>query len=158
MIIRKLFIASVVLISMLTLSCCQSKEERVISRMVTLCEELESAEVFDKEVFEQCKTGITEIRDEAKECDFTPQQQARIMRYSGRLISDVATKVPMTMMSPDGRGSFAVRDIARIVNSMTVGFKPKYRKSSKEEFDLSNIDLEEANKELDDAFNISNDY
>ena len=54
--IKRLFIiASVILTMGLTLSSCCSREERVINRLESLCEEIEEIDMFDEEAYEKYK-------------------------------------------------------------------------------------------------------
>ena len=155
MITKKLFIvASVALVSIFTLSSCQSKEERVINRLETLCEDIENVEMFDEEVMERYKAEMLDIKEYSAGCEFSAKQQACIIRLSGRFVSAVATKMPLKMRTNLGKVSSNIRELVSIMDGMIGKFNhPQHRDIKDMEFDMSNVNTKEANDELDDALN-----
>ena len=155
---KKLLISvTITLLSAFCLSSCQSKEERVISHLESLCKEMEKSESYDDELFAQYKEELKEIKEEAKECNFDKKQQAILVKLSGRFVSGVATKLPLMMFNNIGSGSSVIKELVDIIDGMTDCYRCKPNIDINDDFDLTNEDTEEANKELNDALNSMNE-
>ena len=71
---------------MLTLSSCQTKEERVISKMESLAERIDSdGESFEKEDWEAVLKEYQQLQTEAADCKFSSEQLQELGRVEGKL-------------------------------------------------------------------------
>ena len=79
------FIAALSLLA-ITLSSCQTKEERVISKMEALAERVEkNADTFDSEDWDAVFKEYAQLQEEATKCDFSHEQIKELGRIEGRL-------------------------------------------------------------------------
>lgn len=97
-----LIMAFVALVPLFTLSSCQSREERVISRIEALCDEIENDDDFDKDDFETYTEEYNDIVSDAEDCEFSPEQQKRLSKSAGRLMSVMTMKMTGTMFGTAG--------------------------------------------------------
>ena len=150
--IKRLFIiASVILTMGLTLSSCCSREERVINRLESLCEEIEEIDMFDEEAYEKYKEELKDIQKGAEDCKFSQEQQAKLIRLSGRFVSGIATKLPLALMNNLGNGSSIIKDVVSVVDSMIGNFHSTPRIQTTEEHVLTPKEKKESLDELNDA-------
>ena len=150
--IKRLFIiASVFLITGFTLSSCCSREERVINRLESLCEEIEKNDMFDEEAYEKYKEELQDINKEAEDCKFSQEKQAKLIRLSGRFVSGIATKLPLPLMNNLGNGSSIIKDVVSVIDSMIGTFSSTPRIHTTKEHILTPKETEESLVELNDA-------
>ena len=150
--IKRLFIiASVFLITGFTLSSCCSREERVINRLESLCEEIEENDMFDEEAYEKYKEELQDIKKDAEDCKFSQEQQAKLIRLSGRFVSGIATKLPLPLMNNLGNGSSIIKDVVSVIDSMIGNFSSTPRIHTTKEHILTPKETEESLDELNDA-------
>ena len=150
--IKRLFIiASVFLITGFTLSSCCSREERVINRLESLCEEIEENDMFDEEAYEKYKEELQDIKKDAEDCKFSQEQQAKLIRLSGRFVSGIATKLPLSLMNNLGNGSSIIKDVVSVIDSMIGTFSSTPRIHTTKEHILTPKETEESLDELNDA-------
>lgn len=75
-----------VLICMVGLTSCQSKEERVISKMEGLAERIDrDGESFEKEDWEAILKEYQQLQTEAMDCEFSSEQLKELCRVEGKL-------------------------------------------------------------------------
>lgn len=71
---------------LMTMSSCQSKEERVISKMESLAERIEkNAETYDTEDWEAVLQEYQQLQTEAADCDFSSEQLRELGHVEGKL-------------------------------------------------------------------------
>ena len=76
----------IALLSALMLSSCQTKEERVISKMNNLAERIEkNAETYDTEDWEAVLKEYQQLQKEAANCKFSSEQLHELGRVEGKL-------------------------------------------------------------------------
>lgn len=151
MIKRIFIIASVILTMGLTLSSCCSREERVINRLESLCEEIEEIDMFDEEAYEKYKEELKDIQKDAEDCKFSQEQQAKLIRLSGRFVSSIATKLPMALMNNLGNGSSVIKDVVGVIDSMIGTFSSTPNTQATKERTITPKEMEESLDELNDA-------
>lgn len=150
--IKRLFIiASVILTMGLTLSSCCSREERVINRLESLCEEIEENDMFDKEAYEKYKEELKDIKKDSEDCKFSQEQQAKLIRLSGRFVSGIATKLPMALMNNLGNGSSVIKEVVGVIDSMIGTFSSTPNTQATKERTITPKEMEESLDELNDA-------
>lgn len=148
---RIFIIASVILTMGLTLSSCCSREERVINRLESLCEEIEEIDMFDEEAYEKYKEELKDIQKDAEDCKFSQEQQAKLIRLSGRFVSSIATKLPMALMNNLGNGSSVIKDVVGVIDSMIGTFSSTPNTQATKERTITPKEMEESLDELNDA-------
>lgn len=72
-------------------SSCQSKEEKVISQLESLCKTVER-DGFNVKDIDSVQARFKEIHEAAKECDFTNDQVKEIAKLDARFTKAVAKK------------------------------------------------------------------
>ena len=73
------------------MSSCQSKEERVIKSLESLCMQVEQrADQFTEKDWENVITKFEKIHSDALDCDFTEEQLKEFGRYEGKLSAAIA--------------------------------------------------------------------
>ena len=72
-------------------SSCQSKEEKVISQLESLCKTVER-DGFNVKDIDTVQARFKEIHDAAKECNFTNDQVKEIAKLDARFTKAVAKK------------------------------------------------------------------
>ncbi len=148
---RIFIIASVILTMGFTLSSCCSREERVINRLESLCEEIEEIDMFDEEAYEKYKEELKDIQKDAEDCKFSQEQQAKLIRLSGRFVSSIATKLPMALMNNLGNGSSVIKDVVGVIDSMIGTFSSTPNTQATKERTITPKEMEESLDELNDA-------
>ena len=73
------------------LTSCQSKEEKVISQMESLCKTVEK-DSFDVKDIDALKAKFDAITEQAKDCDFTNEQLKEVAQLSARFTKDITKK------------------------------------------------------------------
>ena len=72
----------------LTLTSCQTREERVISKMETLSERIEkNADTFDSEDWEAVFKEYAQLQEQAAKCEFSEEQYKELGRIEAKLTS-----------------------------------------------------------------------
>ena len=135
----------------LTLSSCCSREERVINRLESLCEEIEEIDMFDEEAYEKYKEELKDIQKDAEDCKFSQEQQAKLIRLSGRFVSSIATTLPMALMNNLGNGSSVIKDVVGVIDSMIGTFSSTPNTQATKERTITPKEMEESLDELNDA-------
>lgn len=73
------------------MSSCQSKEERVIKSLESLCMQVEQrADQFTEKDWENVITKFEKIHSDALDCDFTEEQLKEFGRFEGKLSAAIA--------------------------------------------------------------------
>lgn len=80
-----------VLFTFSLLTSCQSKEEKVLSQMESLCKTVEK-ENFDVQDIDSLQAKFDEIRAVAKECNFTNEQLKELTKLEVRFTKAIAKK------------------------------------------------------------------
>ena len=90
-IIARIAAVAAVLFTFSLLTSCQSKEEKVISQMESLCKTVEK-DNFDVKDIDSLQAKFDEIRAVAKECNFTDEQVKEMAQLEVRFTKAVAKK------------------------------------------------------------------
>lgn len=85
------FILSTLFISLLTLTSCQSREEKVISQLDRLSERIEKdGNNFDAEDWEEAIEDFAEIHEDMQDCEFTKEQLRELGKKEGKVSAIIA--------------------------------------------------------------------
>lgn len=77
----------------LTLTSCQTREERVISKMETLSERIEkNADTFDSEDWEAVFKEYAQLQEQAAKCEFSEEQYKELGRIEAKLTAALASE------------------------------------------------------------------
>ena len=138
---KALFIFAVVMLGLFCLTSCQSKEERTISKLQQLSEQIEEdGENYDVEDWNGIMKDMESISEDIEDCDLTSQQ----MREVGRL----QAKFYKAIMK-NGKKVFS-SGLSKVFSNFGA-----YAKGLKEGLQIDSLDengLEEQFGELEDAF------
>ena len=105
------------LFAMITLSSCQSQEERVVSRIEKLSARIDAdGKNFSPEDWEEALEELEEIHDDMGECEFTKEQLKAVGRADGKL-TIIITKQAAKAMGRD------VGTLMKNISSYAKGFK-----------------------------------
>lgn len=89
------------LFAMITLSSCQSQEERVVSRIEKLSARIDAdGKNFSPEDWEEALEELEEIHDDMGDCEFTKEQLKAVGRADGKL-TIIITKQAAKAMGRD---------------------------------------------------------
>lgn len=80
-----------VILSFTVFTSCQSKEERVISKLESLCKTVES-DSFSMDDLETVKAKFEQLHQETRECNFTNEQVKEVAKLEARFTKALATK------------------------------------------------------------------
>ena len=84
------YLLGLCLLAFIMLSC-QTKEERVIKSLESLCMQVEQrADQFTEKDWENVITKFEKIHSDALDCDFTEEQLKEFGRYEGKLSAAIA--------------------------------------------------------------------
>ena len=130
-------------------SSCNSKEEKVISRLASLTERIDkNGANFSSDDWLQAFRDLEDIHEDMKDCDFTSEQLKEVARADGRITAIVA-KQGAKAFSQEA-ASF-MKELGSIVKEFKEGaqeiFNEENMKEIEEEFEKVLKDLE---KDLDD--------
>jgi hypothetical protein len=123
----------------------------VINRLESLCEEIEEIDMFDEEAYEKYKEELKDIQKDAEDCKFSQEQQAKLIRLSGRFVSSIATKLPLALMNNLGNGSSVIKDVVGVIDSMISTFNSTPNTQATKERTITPKEMEESLDELNDA-------
>lgn len=86
-------IASVIglLVTFSLLTSCQSKEEKVISQLESLCKTVEK-DNFDIKDIDSLQAKFDAVRETAKQCNFTSDQLKEVAKLEARFTKAIAKK------------------------------------------------------------------
>ena len=132
-----LIMAFVALVPVFTLSSCQSREERIISRYESLCEEIEEDDDFDTD------DQYNEIVNDSKGCSFTSEQQAQLAEITTRFVTVMTKKVSGSMINSAG-------DIMK-VGVKTMNGMMKGLVDGASEIEESMDDIDDSMDDIDDS-------
>ena len=105
------------LFAMITLSSCQSQEERVVSRIEKLSARIDAdGKNFSPEDWEEALEELEEIHDDMGDCEFTKEQLKAVGRADGKL-TIIITKQAAKAMGRD------VSTLMKNISSYAKGFK-----------------------------------
>ena len=84
-------ILSALFISLLALSSCQSREEKVISKLDSLSERIEKdGSIFDADDWEEAIEDFADIHEEMQDCQFTKEQLRELGKKEGKVSAILA--------------------------------------------------------------------
>ena len=84
-------ILSALFISLLALSSCQSREEKVISKLDSLSERIEKdGSNFDADDWEEAIEDFADIHEEMQDCEFTKEQLRELGKKEGKVSAILA--------------------------------------------------------------------
>ena len=107
--------------------------------------------MFDEEAYEKYKEELKDIQKDAEDCKFSQEQQAKLIRLSGRFVSSIATKLPMALMNNLGNGSSVIKDVVGVIDSMIGTFSSTPNTQATKERTITPKEMEESLDELNDA-------
>ncbi len=90
-IILRLAAVVAVLVTFCFLTSCQSKEEKVISQLESLCKTVEK-DSFSVDDIDSLQDKFDAVRETAKECDFTNEQLKEVAKLEARFTKAIAKK------------------------------------------------------------------
>ena len=90
-IIRRFAAVIAVLVTFCFLTSCQSKEEKVISQLESLCKTVEK-DSFSVDGIDSLQARFDAVRETAKECDFTNEQLKEVAKLEARFTKAIAKK------------------------------------------------------------------
>lgn len=90
-IITRLAIVVAILVSFSMLTSCQSKEEKVISQLESLCKTVEK-DSFNAKDLDSARAKFEAIHETAKDCDFTSEQLKEVAKLDARYAKAMAKK------------------------------------------------------------------
>ena len=90
-IILRLAAVVAVLVTFCFLTSCQSKEEKVISQLESLCKTVEK-DSFSVDDIDSLQDKFDAGRETAKECDFTNEQLKEVAKLEARFTKAIAKK------------------------------------------------------------------
>ena len=90
-IILRLAAVVAVLVTFCFLTSCQSKEEKVISQLESLCKTVEK-DSFSVDDIDSLQDKFDAVRETAKECDFTNEQRKEVAKLEARFTKAIAKK------------------------------------------------------------------
>ena len=80
-----------ILVAFSLLTSCQSKEEKVISQMESICKTVEK-DSFDIKDLDALQAKFDAVRETAKDCKFTDEQVKEVAKLEARFAKAVAKK------------------------------------------------------------------
>ena len=84
-------ILSALFICLLVLSSCQSREEKVISKLDSLSERIEKdGSIFDADDWEEAIEDFADIHEEMQDCEFTNEQLRELGKKEGKVSAILA--------------------------------------------------------------------
>lgn len=118
---NKLILGIVVFtVILLSITSCQSKEEKIISRLNNLSERVDKyARNFDAEDWDDVLEELEEIHEDMEDCEFTREEQKEVGRAYGRLTA---------VMAKEGTKAFG-RDVSSFLknfSSFAKGFQENF--------------------------------
>lgn len=87
----RLAIVVAILVSFSMLTSCQSKEEKVISQLESLCKTVEK-DSFNAKDLDSARAKFEAIHETAKDCDFTSEQLKEVAKLDARYAKAMAKK------------------------------------------------------------------
>ncbi|MCQ2199697.1 MAG: hypothetical protein MJZ19_08285 [Paludibacteraceae bacterium] len=131
-----IFVATL-FISLMSLSSCYTKEEKVISRLETLSQKIEqNSNDFNEADWESALNDLEEINNEMQSCAFTQEQMKEVGKMYGKLSSKVAKEMGNKFYK-------AIKNYGSFLS----GFKDGLGESISEE------DIKNVSNEITDALN-----
>lgn len=124
------------LLTILCLSSCKSKEEKVISNLDNLYERIENnGSEFEAKDWEDALKEFADIHEAMKECNFSKEQLYEVAKKEGKLSAIFAIE-----------GSKALgKELPDIVGNFATGIMESVE-------DISEVDISEVGDEISDAF------
>ncbi len=138
---KKFLITSIFvgIVSVFTLTSCQSKEEKIISRYEAICEEIAADDNFDEDDITRYSKEFQELQEDAKACEFTSEQEERLGKATGKLTAVMAKKMPGMLFNASGK---LLKKVLNIANGFADGLSS---------------DMEDINDAMEDVDNTINE-
>lgn len=147
-----LIVAAVALVSVYSFSSCQSREERIISRYESLCDDLENEDDLDEDDFVKYTEEYEDIIRDSEGCAFTHEQQKIVVKMNGRYLGVMTRKMPKTLLKKSGN---LLRDGMDLVRGFVDGFTESddINDDLNDAMDDAMDEMDNAMDELDEAMN-----
>lgn len=117
---KVLFMAIAIVVAMFSLTSCQSKEEKIISRYEELIKNIEADEDFNEEDMRNYSDEFNAIKADSEECQFSEEQNKQINELNSRFVQIMASKLPGIMINNlDG----IIKNGKDFIKGFTDGFK-----------------------------------
>ena len=135
------------LFAMITLSSCQSQEERVVSRIEKLSARIDAdGKNFSPEDWEEALEELEEIHDDMGDCEFTKEQLKAVGRADGKL-TIIITKQAAKAMGRD------VGTLMKSISSYAKGFQEGAKENfNEEDFNDVEEELKSTLKDIEDEW------
>ena len=135
------------LFAMITLSSCQSQEERVVSRIEKLSARIDAdGKNFSPEDWEEALEELEEIHDDMGDCEFTKEQLKAVGRADGKL-TIIITKQAAKAMGRD------VGTLMKSISSYAKGFLEGANENfNEEDFNDVEEELKSTLKDIEDEW------
>ena len=104
---KNLFIAILLCVLTLSITACQSKEDKVLSDLESVYNRLNDSENFTDADWTELLTEYEVIHEEAQTCEFSYEQKKELGRIEGKILSKI------TERKTQGLGS----EIGNLINS-----------------------------------------
>ena len=89
---KNLFIAILLCVLTLSITACQSKEDKVLSDLESVYNRLNDSENFTDADWTELLTEYEVIHEEAKTCEFSYEQKKELGRIEGKILSKITER------------------------------------------------------------------
>lgn len=89
---KNLVIAILLCVLTLSITACQSKEDKVLSDLESIYNRLNNSENFTDEDWTELMTEYEVIHEEAQTCDFSYEQKKELGRIEGKILSKITER------------------------------------------------------------------
>ena len=99
---KNLVIAILLCVLTLSITACQSKEDKVLSDLESIYNRLNNSENFTDEDWTELMTEYEVIHEEAQTCDFSYEQKNELGRIEGKILSKITERKTQELGSEIG--------------------------------------------------------
>lgn len=99
---KNLVIAILLCVLTLSITACQSKEDKVLSDLESIYNRLNNSENFTDEDWTELMTEYEVIHEEAQTCDFSYEQKKELGRIEGKILSKITERKTQELGSEIG--------------------------------------------------------
>ena len=99
---KNLVIAILLCVLTLSITACQSKEDKVLSDLESIYNRLNNSENFTDEDWTELMTEYEVIHEEAQACDFSYEQKKELGRIEGKILSKITERKTQELGSEIG--------------------------------------------------------
>ena len=99
---KNLVIAILLCVLTLSITACQSKEDKVLSDLESIYNRLNNSENFTDEDWTELLTEYEVVHEEAQTCDFSYEQKKELGRIEGKILSKITERKTQELGSEIG--------------------------------------------------------